>query len=131
MSGLIFLLWFGNVFFDTVGQLSFKAAAVDETEAEADKNETLLSYWKSLLRRPFLWLGILSYIAEFLLWLAFLTMVPLTEGVLLGSVNIIIIMILGRFFFREILTPLRVAGILLIFLGVAAVGSGDFLNTMF
>ena len=43
---------------------------------------------------------------------------------LLGSVNIIAIMIAGRFLFGEALTRLRVAGILLVAFGVAVVGIG-------
>ena len=75
------------------------------------------------MKRPALWLGIFAYVAEFLLWLAFLTLVPLSEGILLGSINIIVIMILGRFFFNEKLTPMRVIGIGLVALGVAIVGA--------
>jgi drug/metabolite transporter (DMT)-like permease len=55
-------------------------------------------------------------------WIAFLSLVPLSEGVLLGSINIVAIMIAGRFLFSEKLTRLRVTGILLVTLGVAIVG---------
>lgn len=121
MSWLIFLVWLGNIICDTVGQLAFKEAA---TEPETEDNETsVVQYWIALLKRPALWLGIFAYVAEFLLWLAFLTLVPLSEGILLGSINIIVIMILGRFFFKEKLTPMRVIGIGLVALGVAIVGA--------
>jgi len=134
MSGLVFLLWLGNIICDTAGQLAFKAAATAPAPAAKaagsagsksgeSKSGGLAAYWHGLLRRPSLWLGIFAYIAEFLLWLAFLTMVPLSEGVLLGSVNIIIIMVLGRLLFNETLTPLRIIGIGLVALGVAVVGA--------
>lgn len=124
MNSLIFWLWFGNIVFDTVGQLAFKAAAAAPEEEKARAgHSSLLAYWCRVLRRPALWLGIFSYVAEFLLWLAFLTLVPLSEGVLLGSLNIIVIMVLGRLFFHEVLTPLRLAGIGLVALGVAVVGA--------
>ncbi len=61
---------------------------------------------------------------EFLAWAAFLSLVPLSRGVLLGSVNILALMLAGRLFFGERLTPLRVAGMGLIGLGVAVVGVG-------
>lgn len=60
--------------------------------------------------------------AEFVVWLAFLSLVPLSDGVLLGSINIVAIMILGRVLFREKLAPMRVAGIVLVSIGVAIVG---------
>jgi len=125
MSSLVFWLWFGNVFFDTIGQLAFKAAAIapGNKPAAGTGGNGLVAYWCGLVRCPTLWLGIFSYVAEFLLWLAFLTLVPLSEGVLLGSVNIIVIMILGRLFFHESLTPLRLIGIGLVALGVAIVGA--------
>ncbi len=43
---------------------------------------------------------------------------------LLGSINIVAIMVAGRFLFGEKLTRLRVTGILLVTLGVAIVGLG-------
>jgi multidrug transporter EmrE-like cation transporter len=42
--------------------------------------------------------------------------------VLRASINIVAIMVAGRILFREKLTPLRVAGILLVSVGVAIVG---------
>lgn len=121
MSWLIFSVWFGNVVCDTVGQLAFKGAAIEPDE---DKEpDSLLHYWGALLRQPLLWLGIFAYIAEFLLWMAFLTLVPLSEGILLGSINIIVIMVLGRLFFNEKLTPMRVLGISFVAIGVAVVGA--------
>lgn len=121
MSWHIFLVWLGNVICDTVGQLAFKGAATEPDDGT--KPETLVGYWLALLRQPLLWLGIVAYVAEFLLWLAFLTLVPLSEGILLGSINIIVIMILGRFFFNEKLTPMRVLGISFVAIGVAVVGA--------
>lgn len=114
MSSTVIVFWVLNVFFDTFGQLSFKAAAVAEGDG--------LARWRAMASRPWLWLGISFYIAEFLMWLAFLSFVPLSEGVLLGSINIVVVMVAGRLFFKESLTPLRVCGILLIALGVAVVG---------
>lgn len=122
MSWLVFLLWFGNIVCDTIGQLAFKGAAVESDEKNAEET-SIKSYWLALFKRPMLWLGITAYVAEFLSWLAFLTMVPLSEGILLGSINIIVIMILGRFFFHEKLTPMRVVGISLVAIGVAVVGA--------
>jgi drug/metabolite transporter (DMT)-like permease len=76
-----------------------------------------------MLARPWLWLGGACYVIEFLVWIAFLSLVPLSEGVLLGSINIVVIMLAGRWLFGERLTRMRVAGILLVSLGVAIVGA--------
>ena len=59
---------------------------------------------------------------EFVAWLAFLSLVPLSDGVLLGSINIVAIMVAGRILFKEKLAPMRVLGIVLVSIGVAVVG---------
>ncbi|GHT93906.1 hypothetical protein AGMMS49545_14230 [Betaproteobacteria bacterium] len=117
MNSLVLSLWAGNVFCDTLGQIAFKLAAI------APGNRDGMQYWLDLVRRPWLWVGVFAYVFEFLLWLAFLTLVPLSEGILLGSVNIIAVMVVGRFLFRERVTPLRLTGILLVAAGVVVVGA--------
>ena len=116
LSPLVVLLWTLNVLVDSGGQLAFKAAAGDPAAGDG------LARWTWMARRPWLWVGIGCYVAEFLLWLAFLSLVPLSEGVLLGSINIVAIMVAGRFLFGEKLSRMRVAGILLVSVGVAVVG---------
>lgn len=116
MSMLVFLLWSANVVCDTGGQLAFKAAATTPDDGRGR--------WRTMAGSPWLWVGISAYVAEFLAWLAFLSLVPLSEGVLLGSINIVAVMIAGRILFAEKLTRLRVAGILLVAAGVAVVGAG-------
>jgi drug/metabolite transporter (DMT)-like permease len=118
ISTLVAGLWLFNIVLDTGGQLAFKAAAGDEEAGDG------LARWKPMASRPWLWLGISCYVIEFLVWIAFLSLIPLSEGVLLGSINIVAIMVAGRFLFGEKLTRLRVAGILLVTLGVVIVGVG-------
>lgn len=117
ITPLVALLWVLNMLVDTGGQLAFKAAATADPRAGSG-----LARWIWMARRPWIWVGIGCYVAEFLVWLAFLSLVPLSDGVLLGSINIVAVMVAGRFLFREKLSPLRVAGILLVSAGVAIVG---------
>jgi drug/metabolite transporter (DMT)-like permease len=119
MNALAVGMWIANVVLDTGGQLAFKAAAADERAGDG------LARWRYMLARPWIWLGIAAYVIEFLVWIAFLSLVPLSEGVLLGSINIVVIMLAGRVLFRERLTPMRVTGILLVAAGVAIVGAGS------
>ena len=116
LSPLVATLWILNVLVDSGGQLAFKAAASEPGHRNGTER------WRFMLARPWLWVGIACYVAEFLVWLAFLSLVPLSDGVLLGSINIVAIMILGRVLFREKLAPMRVAGIVLVSIGVAVVG---------
>lgn len=118
MQALSVALWMANVVLDTGGQLAFKAAARDPAGADG------LARWRRMASRPWLWLGAACYVFEFLAWIAFLSLIPLSQGVLLGSINIVAVMIAGRILFGERLTGLRVAGIVLVSVGVAVVGAG-------
>lgn len=117
MSWLMIVLWILNVIFDTLGQIAFKYAATgQETE------QSVADYWKGLVKNGWLWIGIISYVLEFFLWLAFLTLVPLSQGVLLASLNIITIMLAGRILFNEKLVPFRIIGMTCVLAGVVIVG---------
>lgn len=118
MTKLTIILWVLNVLVDTIGQLSFKAAA------QSGASYSGIAQWKFMLARPWIWIGLSSYVIEFVLWLAFLALVPLSTGVMLGSINVVAIMIAGRIWFKERLSNWRVAGCLLITIGVAVVGLG-------
>lgn len=118
MSATVFMLWLANIVLDTFGQVSFKAAAAGPDLGAG------VARWKAMARRPWIWTGVGCYVGEFLVWLAFLSLVPLSEGVLLGSINIVAVMVAGRFLFAEKFSPLRTVGILLIAVGVAVVGIG-------
>ncbi len=119
MNGAIALVWMLTIVLDTVGQLSFKSVA---SAAHAGSRS---ARWLSMARRPMLWLGLSCYVFEFLAWTAFLSLVPLSRGILLGSINIVVIAIAGRLFFNERLTSMHIAGIGLISAGVAVVGLGS------
>ena len=102
----------------SAGQLLFKAASVRGAQAK------VASYWLALALDPVLWLGLAIYIAELFLYMAFLSIVPLWQGVMVVSLDLFLVMIGGRIFFGEELTPPRVLAIGLIATGVLLVGWG-------
>jgi drug/metabolite transporter (DMT)-like permease len=114
----VIVVWIITIVIDTVGQLAFKAAASEHNHHNG------LAHWKAMAMRPWIWIGITSYIIEFITWLVFLSLVPLSDGVMLGSINIVVILIAGRLFFNEKLTSNRLIGVILISLGVTIVGLG-------
>ncbi|MCO6545082.1 MAG: EamA family transporter [Gilliamella sp.] len=116
MSTLIVVLWLINIACDTVGQIAFKYAAI------TSKNKQGLHYWQKLISNFWLWLGFGTYFIGFIFWLAFLSKVPLSQGILLGSFNIITVMLAGRILFQEHLTLFRIIGIFFITTGVVLVG---------
>jgi multidrug transporter EmrE-like cation transporter len=128
MALLTILLWASNMLVDTGGQLSFKAAAsykiAGKASGDASGDVSGLQHWKNMAVRPWLWIGICCYIAEFFVWMAFLSQVELSSGIMLGCINIVAIMLAGRLLFNDRLTPWRVTGLLLITCGVAVIGLG-------
>lgn len=111
-------LWLLTVGLDTAGQLAFKSVASDPLAGDG------FARWRRMVRRPPLWLGVACYGIQFLAWTAFLSLVPLGRGVLLGCINMVAIMLGGRFLYGERLTGMRLAGIGLVSAGVAVVGLG-------
>ena len=119
MSSLALMLWMLNVIADTGGHLSFKAAA------NVADNIHGLQRWMTMFKDKWIWIGMILFAFEFVIWIAFLSLVPLSVGVLLASLNTIAIMIGGRLFFHERLTPKRISAAVLITIGVALVGLGE------
>lgn len=117
MSRLATALWVINIFLDTAGHLSFKAAAAAKA---ADQRGS----WRTMLRSGYLWIGLACFCLEFAVWFALLSLIPLSQAVLVGSINIVVLMIAGRLLFRERLDRLRVGGMILIAAGVALAGGG-------
>lgn len=103
---------------NTAGQLLLKAASIHADRAGDD------DHWRVLLSHPLLWLGVAVYIAEFFLWLAFLSVVPLWQGVMVACIDILLVMVGGRVIFGEQITPARVGAISMIAVGVLMVGLG-------
>lgn len=115
-SPLVFFVWILNIAVDTAGHIAFKLAAIEPGK------ETGVARWKRMASRPWLWVGIVCFVAEFVVWMAFLSLIPLAEGVLLGMISIVMVMLCGRVFFHEHFTRPRLIGISLIALGVVLVG---------
>lgn len=117
MTKLAVCVWLASVLLDTAGRVAFKSAAV------TDSRNGEWQRWKQMLRSHVLWMGIVCFCLEFVVYLALLSLIPLSEAILIGSINIVAVALAGRFFFRERLDATRVAGILLITIGVALAGA--------
>ena len=115
VSNLAILFWILNIVLDTAGHLAFKSAAIAEHETEWQR-------WKVMLTSLPLWIGISCFCLEFVVWLALLSVVPLSLGMLVGSINIVIVMLAGKLLFGERLDKMRVAGMWLMTIGVALAG---------
>ena len=110
-------LWLMVVVLASAGQLAFKAAASDPAPVET------LAGWLRIVRRPWLWVGIGCFVLQFVLWIAFLSLIPLSLGMMLASFEIVVVYVAGRVLFNEPGSWLRVTGVVLISAGVAIVAA--------
>src|SRR5258706_8320402 len=115
MSSQALFFWIANIILDSAGHLAFKSAALTHGENELER-------WKEMLSSPRLWMGFACFGLEFAVWFALLSLIPLSQAVLIGSINIVVVMLAGRLLFRERLDRLRVAGMSPIAGGVARPG---------
>lgn len=119
MDRVAALLLLAILALETVSHLSLKAASSRSAGVQG------LAFVGALMRHAGFWLGIVSFVLLFLAWLAFIARVPLSQGVMAGSITIVGVMLGGRLWFQETLTPVRTLAIALIAVGVALVGWGS------
>jgi drug/metabolite transporter (DMT)-like permease len=103
---------------ETVSHLALKSASVRAGSKSG------VRYLMTFIAQPVFWLAATSFVALFLAWLAFLSRVPLGQGVMAGSITIVGVMLGGRLWFKEYITLPRATAIALIAFGVALVGWG-------
>jgi drug/metabolite transporter (DMT)-like permease len=116
MSPLAISLWIANIAIDTTGHLALKSAAITDDDLGMQR-------WRTMLSSPMLWMGIGCFCIEFVVWFALLSLIPLSQAMLIGSINIVVVMLAGRVFFGERLDGMRIAGMTFIATGVALAGS--------
>jgi drug/metabolite transporter (DMT)-like permease len=103
---------------ETVSHLALKSASSHVARLDG------LHFVKELVGHPGFWIAVVTFFLLFLSWLAFLARVPLSTGVMVGSITIVGVMLGGRLWFHERITPARSLAIGLIACGVALVGIG-------
>lgn len=101
---------------DTASHLLLKGAA---ERAESDGHYEFL---RRLFADPMLWLALACFVFLLVVWVAFYSLVPLSQGVMTACLTIVGVMVGGRIFFREAITLPRAAAVTLIAAGVFLVG---------
>ena len=118
MDEIAVLLLFVVLLLETVSHLALKSASIRASSGAG------VRYLLIFATQPIFWLAIGSFVALFFAWLAFLSRVPLGQGVMAGSITIVGVMLGGRLIYKEHITLPRALAIALIALGVGLVGWG-------
>ncbi|MBF0618668.1 MAG: GNAT family N-acetyltransferase [Candidatus Omnitrophica bacterium] len=116
---LLFLILMTDIL-ESVGEIFFKQGVT----ATGFSNVTLhnaLAFLVKLSATPALWFGVLTYILNFVLWMAVLSRVDLSIAFPIGNATYIIIPFLSMLILHEKVSLLRWAGIACIIIGAALI----------
>jgi len=116
---LIFLVL--TDFMETFTHLCFKKSALTENEVIITSFSGVLIFLQSVFSSPFLWLGLLSVLATFILWSSLLSKIDLSVAVPVCSFSYILVPLASIIFLHEKVSLFRWSGVLFILLGVVFV----------
>lgn len=78
----------------------------------------LAAVFPSMITNAYLWISGVCYVISFLLWLVVLSKVDVSYAYPFLSIGYVLSAVVGYFAFQEVVTPMRVAGIIVICFGV-------------
>jgi multidrug transporter EmrE-like cation transporter len=119
-----FLLILFSVVLGVLGQLSLKHGVMAVSELGGSgivhslSARSILSFLQGAAANKFVILGFLCYVISAASWLVILTRVDLSLAYPLISIGYILVVILSKYLFGEPVTSLRIAGTLLVCVGV-------------
>jgi drug/metabolite transporter (DMT)-like permease len=102
---------------DTVAQILMKKGLVG-APGDAFHFHELLHFIVTNATSWLVWLGVIIYTLNFLIWIVVLSKLDLSIAVPVASTNYITLPIMAMFFLHEHVSPLRWAGIILIIAGI-------------
>lgn len=118
MTATAWLLLLVVLVLDTGSHLLLKAGSMRAKGAQG------IAFVLALVVDPRLWIAVAAFVLLFLAWIAFLSEVPLSLGVMAGCITIVGVMLGDRICFGERITRHRALAIGLIAGGVFLVGWG-------
>lgn len=104
-----------------MGQMTLKGVL---NRIGAFRPESALGFFVSLSLEPLAWLGIALVTAGFALWMAFMSRMEFSQAMLMVALSYLPSLVVGRFWFNEMISPSRLLGAALIIAGVLIVGQG-------
>ncbi len=114
----MFALLLGSVVCDVAGQVSFKLGVSDDTPPT---RSGLAGFVLGLVRSPWIALGVLVYVFEFVFWFSALTMAPLSLAIPFAALSYCGVVIASRLILREYVSARRWAATTVVAAGVAIV----------
>ena len=117
------ILFISAVSLDTLGTVLFKHGTNKLLESEKHGWRGHVENILGALKRKEISLGVLVYIVEYIIWIGFLSTMPLSTAYPLSSVTIVLILLASNLFLGEKIGRNRCLGAVLIISGMFLVGS--------
>lgn len=103
---------------DTSAHLSLKVGAT----AGGDEKLAGVKDWIAMVANRWIVLGVSTYAFKLFFWFWFLSVVPLSQAILVACFDIFLIALGGRLLFKEDISLIRAVAISFVAAGVALVG---------
>jgi len=106
-----------SVIASTVGQLLLKKGMNEMGSVTLSMNQILSTAWK-MITNPYVFIGLLIYVAGTVFWLAALSRVDLSYAYPFASLSYVIMLVASWMMFNEQITLTRILGSVVIGIGV-------------
>lgn len=116
----IFIFLITTDLLETLAQFCFKKSAGSAILIPGNLRE-MFTFIPRVAHSPFLWLGLFSVLALFIIWSAILSKIDLSVAVPVASFSYITVPLVSAIFLGERISGLRWSGIFFILLGVILV----------
>lgn len=117
----ILLLLIACDILETALHFFFKKSALEQSSKVIVDLSTAVEFLKATFVSPFLWLGLLTVVAVFIIWSTVLTKIDLSVAVPIASFSYILVPLVSIIFLHEQITVLRWVGVFFVLTGVMLV----------
>ena len=117
----ILLLLIASDILETAIHFFFKKSALAQAEFSLLDLASAVVFLKAVLSSPFLWAGLLTVAAVFIIWSTILSRIDLSVAVPIASFSYILVPLVSIIFLHERITIIRWVGIFFILAGVILV----------
>jgi drug/metabolite transporter (DMT)-like permease len=119
----VYVLILTAVLLSAVGQMALKIA-VERAQLKEAIAVGAMSAVGAAVGSPVLWLAVLIYLSSIILWLWALSEADLSTAYPFVSLGFVLTMLFAAVFLKEIITPLKLTGTMLIVIGCILVARG-------
>lgn len=117
------MLAFSSILLGAVGQILLKVGANQLKNFNLSVDKIVSTFFKVIFT-PYIFIGLILFVASFFLWVKVLTQAELSYAYPLVSLSYVFVTLSSCLLFNETLTLAKVVGLLLIVAGVSVVVRG-------